>query len=479
MYYKIVCTNCQKSLKVREENLGRKARCPYCHHSVAVPAGEAAMPVAASRRDESGQQATPSQSQSSATSSHEWTDSTNVNMLLSLLIGLGIAATFLIVLIPFRSVYLGKLFYERGWVQFALVFLMSWSFGILILKWRKVARQKESMLFDVLPNEIADEITSKTADQFANHIRSLPAEPGASFLMNRVMRGLEHYRVRKNASEVAGIMASQSDIDANNVESSYSILKVFIWAIPILGFIGTVIGISDAVSGFSGSLENVGKAPTAMVAPENGDPPPAVENGEDKAGELDMLKKSLFKVTNGLATAFDTTLVALVMSLLVMFPTSSMQKAEDDVLNWVDEYCNENLIKRLQDGGASGGSSEDGKFKFDVDATVQKAIDAALAGNQGAMLHQISQVQQTMSTMQKDQVEQLNGAMTGLTDRTEAVQQEVASNMLAASDSLKNYFVGLEHGLEALNGVLTKLGEKQIVIEQQTPAKKGWFGRKG
>ena len=45
-----------------------------------------------------------------------------------------------------------------------------------------------------------------------------------------------------------------------------------------------------------------------------------------------------------------TTLIALVMSLIVMFPTSSLQKMEEDLLNWVDEYCNENLLKRLDDG---------------------------------------------------------------------------------------------------------------------------------
>ena len=83
----------------------------------------------------------------------------------------------------------------------------------------------------------------------------LPVDPGASFLVNRVRRGLEHFRVRKSSSEVATILASQSEIDATAVDSSYTLLKVFIWAIPILGFIGTVIGISAAVSGFSGSLE--------------------------------------------------------------------------------------------------------------------------------------------------------------------------------------------------------------------------------
>ena len=102
---------------------------------------------------------------------------------------------------------------------------------------------------------------------------------------------------------MAGLLASQSEIDATAVDSSYTFLKVCIWAIPIIGFIGTVQGISEAVAGFSGSLE--------------------------AARDIDVLKNSLNDITTGLAVAFDTTLVALIMSLIVMFPMSSLQKAED------------------------------------------------------------------------------------------------------------------------------------------------------
>ena len=44
------------------------------------------------------------------------------------------------------------------------------------------------------------------------------------------------------------MLKSQSEIDATMVDSSFDLIKVFIWAIPIPGFIGTVLGISDAVS---------------------------------------------------------------------------------------------------------------------------------------------------------------------------------------------------------------------------------------
>ena len=74
--------------------------------------------------------------------------------------------------------------------------------------------------------------------------------------------------------------------------------------------------------------------------------------------DLDEIRKQLGEVTGGLSTAFDTTLVSLVFSLCVMFPTSIMQKREEDLLNKVDEYCNEYFLKRLRE--PMGGSLSEG-----------------------------------------------------------------------------------------------------------------------
>lgn len=181
------------------------------------------------------------------------------------------------------------------------------------------------------------------------NIRELPVRPSESFLVNRVLRGLEHFRILRDSSEVVGRVGSQSDIDANEVDSSYTLLKVLVWAIPILGFIGTVQGIGMAVGSFAATMQ--------------------------AANDMSALKESFNEVTGGLATAFDTTLLALLLSMLIMFPMSSLQKAEQDLLNWVDEYCNENLFKRLK--GESSGAAESG-----VDSkALQTAIDAAMANH--------------------------------------------------------------------------------------------------
>ena len=61
------------------------------------------------------------------------------------------------------------------------------------------------------------------------------------------------------------------------------------------------------------------------------------------------MKESIGLVTGGLGVAFDTTLLALVMSILIMFPASAVQRIEEGFLGEVEEYCSENLVRRLRD----------------------------------------------------------------------------------------------------------------------------------
>ncbi len=468
MYFKISCSNCQKPLKVRDEDVGKKGRCPYCNEGFTVPARIADAPVARPKAS-AGEAASAAVPTTPSAPKHrppqdtpaprprarkpkqdtEWTDATNVSLLISGAIGLVAAGVFLLLLWPFKDTGFGALFLKRGWVPFVLAFFMGWALAMVVLKYRKLKTQRRSMLFDLLPTEIDDEINLRNLDRFTRHIEDLPVKPGASFLVTRVLRGLEHFRVRKSTPEVGELLTSQGDIDANAVESSYSILKVFIWAIPILGFIGTVLGISDAVSGLGGELD---------------------------ASDMEKIKKQLGTVTTGLGVAFDTTLVALVMSLLVMFPASAMQKAEEDLLNQVDEYCNDNLLIRLNDVGSATASHT----SVDLNDTINKAIDAALTGRQGAMLHQIDQIQKQMLQMQREHSEKLDASMRDLSMRTEHVHQDVAGSIMETTEQIKSSFGDIHRSLHALNDVLSKLGGERIEIELKAPPKRGWrlFNRK-
>jgi len=241
---------------------------------------------------------------------------------------------------PLSGSYVADLFGARGWVPYGITWLSLWAGVLLLVKAQLLRRQQRSLELDLLPDAVAARITPANAADFRAHLQALASArvtrlplPAAlvsstsrDFLIERVDNALERFRMRRSASDVVEHLAVQSQLDANAVASSYTMVRVFIWAIPLLGFIGTVIGISAAVAGFSDSVA--------------------------AAVDLDVMKQSIGSVTTGLGVAFDTTLLALVMSIVIMFPASSLQKAEEDFLNRVEAYCDERLGRRLDDGSA-------------------------------------------------------------------------------------------------------------------------------
>jgi hypothetical protein len=370
---------------------------------------------------------------------------------------------------PFPRSYFNGLFWQRGWVPFVEAFLMFWSFAILAFKAKIFSRQKQSMLLEVLPVSISADINAERLPEFTEHIRKLPIPPNESFLINRVLRGLEHFRVRGSASEVANMLESQSEIDATSVGASYTLVKVFIWAIPILGFIGTVQGLGDAVGGFSGKMAG--------------------------ATDISVVKDSLGDITKGLGVAFDTTLIALVMSLLLMLPMSTLEKNEEDLLNSVDEYCNENLLKRLDDGGGGGGGGSGG-----IDQKVlEKAINAAMAQQQaelaawtkkleaiaGTLARQVIEgwksvnelqaaqhqkqlvadkaAAETILAQQHELLSELVSVHKSLSERSETMKSSAEAEIAATQDQLQL----LRESVISLNSVLGELGGRQIVVENR------------
>ena len=275
--------------------------------------------------------------------------------------------------IPLSGSYVADLFGERGWVPYGITWLSVWAGVLLVVKAQLLRSQRRSLELDLLPDAIAARITPANAPDFRAHLGALasgqPARPplpaalvssaSRNFLIERIDNALERFRMRGSAPDLVDHLASQSQLDANAVASSYTMVRVFIWAIPLLGFIGTVIGISAAVAGFSDSVA--------------------------AAVDLDVMKQSIGSVTTGLGVAFDTTLLALVMSIVIMFPASSLQKAEEDFLNQVEAYCDERLGRRLDDGSAESSPHPAGLDALQVQisrlADSIQALDGKLTRN--------------------------------------------------------------------------------------------------
>jgi hypothetical protein len=168
-----------------------------------------------------------------------------------------------------------------------------------------------------------------------------PARLRRSWLGRRVGAVLDFVSSRGSAHELDDQLRCLADNDAMALEGSYALLRLIIWAIPILGFLGTVLGITQAISG---------------VSPE-------------------QLEHSLSGVTDGLSQAFDATAMALFLTMILMFLCYLVERMEQAVIEAIDRYVDEELAHRFERPGPSGASAEPEHSAPSVLAATQQLLE--------------------------------------------------------------------------------------------------------
>jgi len=350
----IVCPKCSNRMKASAEHVGREGRCPQCKSLIPIqPVGEAA--------------GLPSLRPEDPTIVRRSGDSLGATEVSTWLAGLfGASLTVILyaaVFLPLRNTVVGKLFIGDTPIPPIITLITCWGFGALLLKFIAVKRQlsyADSEL-DLIPLEIGMQITPANVDQFINNIAELPLAEQSSILGRRIQGALEHFKSRHSVPEVQQYLASRAEIDASQVDSGYALLRAFIWAVPILGFIGTVLGISIAVGGLDVTLES-------------------------EAGGGALLE-GMKQVTGGLATAFDTTLIALCMAIVLLFPTESLRKTEYTMLDRIETFANEWLLRRMSD-------SDDDLSSGVMPEIVRKSLESAFHEHERWLVQWQAQVAQ-------------------------------------------------------------------------------------
>ncbi len=250
---------------------------------------------------------------------------TGVNKLLTALMALVFTVLFYAALLPLRNTALAdfvRMFTDRGFVPYAICFFSAWATAILMVKSRKLAFQRKSLQYRVVPDDHDFVLSSATVDVVMENLYATVDDPKYFVLFNRIVIALSNLRNLGRVADVDDILRSQAAHDESSMESSYAVVGGFVWAIPVLGFIGTVIGLSQAIGGFGRVLET--------------------------AGEITEIKNALQGVTGGLSTAFETTLEGLVAALFIQLFLTFLKKSEEDFLDACSEYCVRNVVNRLR-----------------------------------------------------------------------------------------------------------------------------------
>ncbi|MBW3538873.1 MAG: MotA/TolQ/ExbB proton channel family protein [Planctomycetes bacterium] len=190
------------------------------------------------------------------------------------------------------------------YVTAALFFL-----GLAILARKAVGFAAENRALESSPLEgLATARTmhaAETASVLEQRLRAIPGRLAGTRLIERVRDVCDFIRGRRSSEGLEDHLRHLANQAADRSHESYGMVRTVTWAVPILGFLGTVMGITIAI---------------ANVTPE-------------------QLETSLNDVTGGLAVAFDTTALALALSLVLVFATFVVQGAENRILTRVEDYA--------------------------------------------------------------------------------------------------------------------------------------------
>jgi len=221
---------------------------------------------------------------------------------------------------PFLEVFLRE---GNRYTTIPCSLLFFWAMTMLFIKGRKINFQAKALELPYVPQEPGFVLNDQTAKPLLDNLFNIVDHPRHFILFKRIEVSLSSLQNIGEVRDVAALLKNQADNDEAQIASSYTIPGGIVWAIPILGFIGTVLGLSKAIGEFATAL-----------------------NSTEASGAA--LKQNLSGVTSGLSTAFETTLVALIFALFVQLYSNFLQAKESKLLDDCNEYCHQNIMAKIR-----------------------------------------------------------------------------------------------------------------------------------
>ena len=211
--------------------------------------------------------------------------------------------------VPERSFYV----IVRDFEQETCFVLMLWAMAIMAYKGVASLRESRLLRMELVPVDEGTRILPEDAREYARQIQTLPESAQRSLLPRSLLTALHRFRATSNIQDVSSTAHAVCEAESDRLDSELSMVRYITWAIPSVGFIGTVRGIGEAL----------GQAHQAVEG--------------DIAG-----------VTQSLGVAFNSTFIALLISIVLMFLVHQLQLAQERLVLDTETYLDQHLIQHLQ-----------------------------------------------------------------------------------------------------------------------------------
>jgi biopolymer transport protein ExbB/TolQ len=201
----------------------------------------------------------------------------------------------------------------KDYEQEAEIILMLWALAILGYKWADAVRERGLLESDLVPLAEGIKILPEDARRYAKPLEALKPSLRNLLLPRALFQSLTRFETSRSVQDAASATSALCQNEGDRLDSELAQIRYIAWAIPSIGFIGTVRGIGNAM----------GLAYRAVQGDITG-------------------------VTENLGTAFNSTLVALVLAVVLMFLVHQLQLAQERLALDTETYVNDRLIRHMR-----------------------------------------------------------------------------------------------------------------------------------
>ena len=200
----------------------------------------------------------------------------------------------------------------KDYEQEACFVLMLWATAIMGYKARFLLGERQLLRRPMIEVDSGTRILPQDARKYSRPLQALPDREREYLLPRALLSALQRFGSTQNIQDVSQTIREICETEAERLDSELSMIRYIVWAIPSIGFIGTVRGIGMAL----------GQAHRAV----EGD---------------------IVGVTVSLGVAFNSTFIALIISLFIMFLMHQLQLLQERLVLDSQSYCDINLLRVL------------------------------------------------------------------------------------------------------------------------------------
>lgn len=191
--------------------------------------------------------------------------------------------------------------------------LMFWALAIMGYKTNSILNERKLLEIDLIPVAEGMRILPEDTREFARQVQALPDQNQQMLLPRAILNALQRFSSTRNIQDVSSSTHTICESEAERLESELSMIRYISWAIPSIGFIGTVRGIGEALA------------------------------QADQA-----VKGNIAGVTQSLGIAFNSTFIALLISIVLMFLVHQLQLLQERLVFDSESYCDAKLIRHMK-----------------------------------------------------------------------------------------------------------------------------------